>query len=419
MMKFIKDYWWIILIGFGIRLLIASVTFHPDVKIVNYTSAVILREHSLNPYDYWSNLDKNDIRKLVYSLEVPDDLPLQYWLRIPIDLITRFLINPDIEYQFLSNTSVLFGNPLLWLHLILIKFSLIFFDLALGITLALLFRDAKQKKALFYWMFNPMTLWATSAIGQVDVLPVFFVVLAILLADKNKLSLSALSLGIGGAIKSFPFLISLFLIFLARSWRDRIKLFFITCLPVVISVFPYLPSKNFRANALMAPQLDKMFYAKIPLSGGESIFITIGLLFLLYILYLRKNRSCKDFVNFSFSSLLLILAFTHFHIQWFLWITPFLLYYLAIGANSLQKWSIVLLFISLLLMLFLFESSLQLNLLAPLFPELKKISGLAEVFSPDKINFLRTIAASVFSSAALALSADALLKSERESKITD
>ena len=403
---------YVLILGLILRVIIAAFTYHPDVRIVNYTSAIYLKEFNLNPYDFVNQLGEGDTRKNIYVSEIPDDLPLQYVIRLPLEVFTRFITNPQIENQFLTDASKLFGNPAFYLHLITIKLPLILFDISLGLLLTYFIGATQKKKILLFWMINPISLWATAAVGQVDILPTFFLVLSVLLLSKQKKGWAAFTLGVGGALKSFPFLLAPFLILTAQTWKERIKLGLILLIPLLISVFPYIFSPSFRQNALFAPQLDKVLYAKINISGGESIIINLAILFFLYFYYLSKKRGPKDFLNFAAGTLLLIFSFTHFHIQWFLWVTPFLILYLIRGVEFYRKLAVLLMFISIIGMLFLFESSLQFGIFAPIFPFLDKTPGFLEMMGRDQSVIFRDIFASLFAATAIIFSLPLFLKSE-------
>lgn len=408
-METVKKFWWIILLGILIRVVIAAVTFHPDVRNNSIVSTIILREGNLNPYDFANNLKTDDPRKKIYKQEVVDDLPLVYWINIPVQFILRPFVDSNIEYQYLGKIENVFGNPALFIYLLIIKSQLILFDIALGILLTYSVAEKFKKKNLMFWMFNPMTLWATSAIGQFDIIPTFLMALSYYLLTKGSYKWSVFSLGLSAAIKSFAFLIFPFLFFLVKGWKERIKLTIIFLIPWVFSVAPYFGSPGFRQNALFAPQLAKTLYAKIPISGGEAILITPIILAMLYLVYLSQKREALNFLKFSLSTLLLVLTFTHFHIQWFLWVTPFLLIIWVNKLKNALKWSIVLLGISVLIMLFLFEPSLQIRLFAPIFPMLNQMKGLADILGSDRTNFLRDTAATIFAASAIFFSTHLIL----------
>lgn len=386
MVEIIRKYWGLLLIGLALRLVIAGITFHPDVTTPAVTSAVVFREGALNFYEDAPRINPQ---------EVLDDLPLSYLISLPFHIIARPLVSEDIETTFFFNRSVLFGSPVFWIYLIYIKFPLILFDLAVGVLLALTLVNF-QKRVLFFWIFNPITLWATSAIGQLDIYLVFFITLAYFFAKKGYLNWAALSLGAGGAIKSTPFLLVPLLLGLAKNWKERISIIILACLPYLVTVIPYLGSSEFRQNALFAPQLSKVFFASFPLSGAESILVVPTILLLLYLLFFSRKRDVSDFLHFSIAILLSILVFTHFHMQWFLWVTPFLFIWFVDNWRGGIQLAIWLLLVSWLLMLFLFESSLQVKLFAPFFPGLDWAIGLKEILPENQGTFLRNIAASIF-----------------------
>lgn len=390
----------IFLLGLIIRLIIAGTTFHPDVKIINFTSAVFTKEFYLNPYDFKSQIIKSQ-KQVIYKSETPDDLPLQYLVILPVQFLERPFINDNIENQFLVDHSQLLGNFSLFLHLMLIKFPVIVFDLALGLLLTYFVSQNAKRTILTLWMFNPFSIWVTAAIGQVDVIPTFFLMLSLFLIQQNKLKFAALSLGFGAAIKSFPFLLAPFLILLGENLKQRISITLLILIPYILSILPYLPSQDFRTNALFSPQLDKILYAKLPISGGESIIITIAILLCLYFLFnLNKDKS-KNLVKYIVTTLLLILSFTHFHIQWFLWVTPLLLLLVLQSKKFLLPVS--LLYITVFGMMFLFEASLQTQLFAPLFPMLNNTKGLTEILLVDYVNLLKNILATLFFSTSIIL----------------
>lgn len=401
-----------LIIGLILRFLLAAFTFHPDILEIDYTSAIILRGYSLDPYSFYHLLAPNDPRKIIFSSQLPDDLPLQYWIHIPVDFVLRSLVDIQTENQFLSDITPLFGHPQLYLLLLIVKLPLILFDIGIGLTLTLIVPNGLRKKIFLYWMLNPFTLWATEAIGQVDIMPTFFMVLAFYLVYKNKLNLSVVSLGIGGALKSFPFLIAPFFIMTAENWVERIKLVVLLFIPAIMSVIPYLGSREFRTNALFAPQLDKTLYAKIYLSGGEEVFINGVILIVLYLLYLNKKRTFQDVLSYSIIAFLSILAFTHFHIQWIVWVAPLILVRFIEKINESHKISLILLSLSVLVMLFMFESSLQIKLFSPLIPNLNLAKGIAETLRLDQIELIRSFAATIFLGSTIFLSRSLLFQAE-------
>jgi len=386
-MTYLRKYWFLVLIALVIRLLVGAFTFHEDVRASATASFVYLELKELDPYK--RSFD-------IAPQELLNYLPFSYILSLPIHLVERVFVDRDIEKIFLANQNLLLGNPKMWLYLIYVKLPFIIFDIGIGVLLSFIVQFNNQKKALAIWLFNPFSIWVSSAIGQYDVYLVFFLCLSLFFIQKDKLYLAALALGAGAATKSAPFLLLPLLLGLAVSFKDRLIILFLSVLPYIITVTPYIASPSFRKDALFAPQMQKIFYANIPLSGGEFILIVPSLILFFYVTYLLRDRTKEDFIAYSILIFLSILAFTHFHIQWFFWVLPFIIIFALDYWNKQIKWSIIGLITSLIGMLFLFESSLQLKLFAPLFPVLESAKGLHEILQDNQVILLRSVTASTF-----------------------
>lgn len=387
------------ILGIALRIVIAMFTFHPDARTSSFTSAMVLREGTLNFYDFSNNLDATDPRKQEYNEKLIDidDQPLQYLLTLPFFAILRPFVDLATETMFHLDPSSTFGSPQLFYYLLYLKFPFLVFDILTAFVLMKLFQDKKQKAIAFaIWMFNPVTLWATAGIGQFDILTTFFMILSLFFLSKNKPSLSAIALGFGIALKTFPLLLLPFLILSQKTLKQKVTVTVLSLIPFVSFALIFLGSPGYRQHALFAPQLDKLLYAKIPLSGGENIFIIPVLLIILYLLFASlKNRNWENLARFWLITLLMILGFTHFHQQWFLWVTPFLVIFHPYMRQKLL-FPVILLLLSWGIMLFMFDASLQVKLFSPLIPSLKDAAGLAEVLTGDKVSFIRSIAATIF-----------------------
>lgn len=391
-MLVLKKYWLLILIGLVLRILIAGFTYHPDTKSQVIATRSFL-EGKFDPYQNASNMVPG---------AVLDKLPMSYFLQLPFHLVGRVLTTNETEDQFFIEQRNLFGQPKFWLYLIYAKLPLIIFDLALAVLLAITVASAFQKKALAIWVFNPFTFWATEAIGQIDIYSAFFILLCFYLLKSGKLPWAALALGFGGAIKTAPFLLLPLLWVFAKDIKSKILVTFLAAIPYVFSVIWFMGSPHFRNDAFVAPQIGKSLVAQIPLSGGESIIIYIVALILIYFFYFQKNANLDSFLKYSILIFLTTLSLTHFHIQWFLWVMPFLIIWTIENINSVKLPATGLL-ISILAMLFLYEASLQVKLFAPLVPVIDNLSGFAETLTQSQLHLFKSISASVFAGCSLIL----------------
>lgn len=394
-MEYLKKYWLILLLALIVRIVIGAFTFHEDVRASATASFVYLKMHELDPYSRSYNIAPQEL--LNY-------LPFSYLISLPFHSLGRTIVSDQVERTFLTNQNLLLGQPQMWLYLLYVKIPFIIFDIGVGIVLSLIAGFKYQKKALLLWLFNPFTIWVSSAIGQYDVYLTFFMILSWYLIQQDKLFWSAFVLGLGAATKSAPFLLLPLLLGLTTNFRDKVKVVTLVLIPYLVTVIPYLPSASFRRDALYAPQMQKIFFAQIPLSGGENILIVPAVLLSIYAIYFLAKRTKIDFEYFSILIFLTVFSFSHFHIQWFVWLTPFLIIYCLNNWNKWVKLTLTGLIVSLVGMLFLFESSLQLKVFAPLFPALESARGLHEILGDNQIIFLRSILASLFFASSLLFS---------------
>jgi hypothetical protein len=109
----------------------------------------------------------------------------------------------------------------------------------------------------------------------------------------------------------------------------------------------------------MAPHNDKLWYSKIMVSGSQYLpLFVVGLVALFWINWYRSNT--KPFWVWPLSVLLLFYSLTHFHPQWFAWISPFLI--LALITNKKTVFPIAVLLLSYIAITLSFEPSLNFGL---------------------------------------------------------
>ncbi|MEK7616934.1 MAG: hypothetical protein AAB414_02680 [Patescibacteria group bacterium] len=359
-----KRFWVILIVGIGLRLFLSLSTLHPDLGALSLGGKFVSDGHILNLYEFST-----------------DALVLNY---------------PPLIYWFFGLLNLLFGNSLY-----LMKLSYLIFDLTLGLILTKLVNSQNKILTFSLWMFNPISLYATYMMGQFDIIPTFFSVLSIYLALKNKLTWAALVLGVGIAFKLYPVFLIIPLILLGKGLWTKAKLVVYTLLPYIASVLPYISSSNFRSNALFANQSSKSLYASIPVSGGESILLFPTFIVLFYFLILRQRVDKVSLWKLYLAPLLLFFIFTHFHPQWLIWVTPFLILDLVFDRLK-NVLPILIIFISWILSLFFFDASLTTKMFAPLFPFLKLTPDIWTLlkFSVD-YNFARSLLQSIFAGAAI------------------
>ena len=391
-----------IVLGLGIiiRLLLMPITGHSDIWALNFGRYFFVQRGVFNIYDYLYNLPPTHQLVQNYGTNFFTYPPLAYFVLG----IFGFLFKPFYQHTFtlwlMNNFSEVYQNSEVFKTLFLLKLPYLFFDLGTAFLLMKLFDTQKQKKlALILWLFNPLSLYSSFMVGQFDIIPVFFVILSLYFMKLRKPSLAAISLGVGGSLKMFPLLFLPFLIFSsAKDFRERLRLGIIGLLPYVLTIIPFLGSAVFRSIVLFSPQSQKMLFAAIPVSGAEGISIFI-FLFSIFCIHIAHFGKPKDLWKYYLGVMLLFFSITHYHPQWFLWITPFLLIEL-IKNNFKHLWLQLGLLGSWLLITLLFEPSLNIGLFSPVFPSLQEVVPFSEVinkfYNPFQIKtFIRSAFAGI------------------------
>ena len=365
-----RKIWLILIAGILLRIFLSYSTFHPDTLAFKLGGEVVASGKILNLYDF---SDPN-----IAVLNYP---PLIYFFHGLFNFIGGFL----------GGTQA-------------VKLPYIIFDILAFFVFLRLFPLAKDASlAVALWIFNPINLYATYMMGQFDIIPTFFTLLSVYFAAKKRLYASALALGFGIAFKLYPLFFIIPLILLSKNFLERVKLVILAALPYTLSVIPYIGSPSFRENALLTSQTSKSLYAAIPVSGGESILLFPLFLILFYMMILKKDLVSSSVWKFYSIPLLLFFIFTHFHPQWLIWLSPFLIIDLVSNRfKNLLPISIAMVcwFIS----LFFFDPSLSVRLFAPLFPGLQNVADIWTLLNLSiDYNFLRSLVQSIFSAALIYL----------------
>lgn len=391
----------ILIVGIFLRLILSAISYHSDVVALTFAGKVITSGHILDFYDYLPGLAQSDPILKVFPSSLFNYPPLVYFLVSVPATSLLFLISSAFQNTFLFNISSAFGDPNLFIELILFKLPYLIYDLFIAYFIIKILETPKERFLGFLiWMFNPISLYATYLEGQFDIIPTFFVVLSLFLIyykkDHKKLYFAALMLGAGAAVKIFPLFFLVPIASLTNSWKERIKIFILGFLPYFLIILPYINSKGFRATALVASQTLKSFYAQIPISGGESIVLFISVLVFIYILMLRIKGSETDLWKRYLIAILPFYIFTHFHPQWFIWVSPILI--IELVKTKFQNFFVILImFFSFFASLFFFDPGLTINLFAPIVPSLYNGPSIWEILKINiDYNFSRSILQSLF-----------------------
>lgn len=385
----------LIIFSLLLRILLSAFTYHADVQFINFAGFVLSRTNVFNFYDYLF-YQPNDSSILKHY-------PKDYFIYPPAVYltlgVTSLLLNNFVDFEF--NEELLFepaktmGDSRLFFRLFLLKMPYLLFDGLIILLLYNLFDKQKDKiLASILWILNPINLYATYMMGQFDIIAVFFVLLSLYLLKQNnfkRLLFSALVLGLGGAFKIYPLFLLLPLASMINSLQKKLLVIGIGLAVYILPTVPFLLSAGYKNSALLAGQPLKSLYAQIPISGGESIILFLTFVGFFSILFLQKLMAYENSWQRFFLILLVFFTFTHFHPQWFLWLTPFFILDL-IYSNFKNAFLVLFILFIWLGQVLLFEPGLNIGLFAPLSPGLINSQSIWQTLNISvDINFSRSI----------------------------
>lgn len=239
--------------------------------------------------------------------------PPLYYLTIGTYLYILELLQLLDKSLFTTNACPVFELILNKSFLFLAKLPFLLLHFASAWVFSLFF-GTKRLQWFLLWLLNPVSVFVNFIQGQFEIMATFPLLAAFYFAKKDKFFLCALLLGIGGAYKHFPFLLSpLFAITVTHSLSKRVLFLIITAIPYLLSLIPvfnqdFLQSLQFSENYKM---LDVGFSF-----GGFKVSVYILLYLLLIFMFLKETQ--KTFTTLTKYSFLLSAIYFLVTPLWFL-----------------------------------------------------------------------------------------------------
>ncbi|HEY4674587.1 MAG TPA: hypothetical protein VIH48_00880 [Candidatus Bathyarchaeia archaeon] len=345
------------LVGYFIRIAMMPLFAHADLILNARMGAILYQNHQLLLSTYPPTVPL--IFGSVYALFSPV---------LPASVLSGLTSNTSFLPTSLFSLYQL-SQPDVMIFIFVSKIPYLVIDLALALLLLRIIDDEKKALLAFkLWIANPIAIFVSYAMGQFDIIPAFFLVLALYFFKERKELSSIASLGVCAAVKIFGLLFvpPMILIYLKehtslKSRAKRLSLMLIAgFLPLIISqIFAFLTPVYYESANTAWPYKSEVngFFGKTFLSRGEqgnpltlglfhyaldySISVSLGGnsetlyflplvygLFLLGIFYV-KSWSFSRFWKFSLVFLLTYYALAFFHSQWFVLVLPLLVLLVA------------------------------------------------------------------------------------------
>ncbi len=185
----------------------------------------------------------------------------------------------------------------------------------------------RPEAIILYWL-SPIVLYVGYWHGQIDIVPLTLLLVALLAVSHERMTWSAVALALAVSCKfSFALAVPFFVVFLYRHPR-RIE----RTLPF-LSVFaatwllvsaPILLSPAARGMVFGTSEAQKLFDFSINLTSGLSIYLIPAVyLVLLYGAWWVKRISAELLIAFQGAALFIIVTMTPASPGWYLWPIPF------------------------------------------------------------------------------------------------
>lgn len=233
-------------------------------------------------------------------------------------------------FELINNRVILFWAklPFLIAHLLT------------GLIFSKFFGSKKRFSTFLLWVLNPIAIFVSFMQGQYDILAVLFLMISLLDIKNKKYNRAFLLLGVGGALKHYPFLLLIpFLIYSVKNIKQLLKYITLSLIPYAISLV-FLYSEDFLYVLKFSENTKMLSWSINIMDMNISIYLVLFSLLSIF-MFLNKKLTFHIFIKYIFLYTLLYFLTTKWFPQRILFILPSFLLLLSKNRN-LKKLSIML-----------------------------------------------------------------------------
>ena len=305
------------------------------IAIISFSS-IYTNDYFLPFIDYFINSDFSN--------------PYKYFASQPVEtfpypaLMLYVLTIPKILFAWISS-SVQFS-------ILLLKLPVLFADIAIFYVLKSWLNHKNVLSLILLYWFSPVLIYISYINGQLDAIPIAFLLISFYFLLRNSLGLSAIFLACSMAAKTvIAVIIPLLLIFFFSQRLPILticKYFLIFIASFFLINANFIFDEYFFSMVFNNQQQSKVFLSAIDFGPSTLYLLPIAYLGIL-LKGLSLNTLNKDiFVMFLGFSFAIFLIFTHPSPGWYYWLLPFLFYFFA-KSSSKELMMVLLLQIAFLL----------------------------------------------------------------------
>lgn len=320
------------LLAILLRVLIMPFYFHPDIKTYHFQAA-FLKKGIFNIYTHLVNNKE--------TLPIKEEFvyfPLTFFFLGTYQILAAPLLGPNFN-DWLSDASEQARESVgTFRYLFILKLPYLVIDLTVAFLIMKFFDDVnRKKKALILWLFNPFSIAIIYIFSNIDIIPVALSLLCLLFFRNKKIFLSGLTLGLAAGFKAYPLLFLPFLMLYTKDVKEALKMFITSVGILVLIILPFW-SSAFLNSAFISGLTTRIAFPTLAIGFGESLMIALISLSSLFVMGLTEAGKKLEFIQlYILQVLLLLFSGIHFHIQWLLWIMPFLTIFYVYKKDILGK----------------------------------------------------------------------------------
>lgn len=344
------------------RILIMPFYFHPDIKTYNWQAA-FLKNGVFDIYTYLTNnKEKLPLKEeFVY-------FPLTYFYLGTYQIIASPVLGPDFNNWLSDASSQVLDRIGSFRYLFVLKLPYLILDLIIPFLLVEFFNDVKQKREVFLlWLFNPLSIAVIYIFSNIDIIPVTLSLVSLLLFRNRRIFLSGLILGLAAGFKAYPLLLLPFILLFTNKLTDLARMLLAAIGMLILIILPFW-SKAFINSALISGLTTRIAFPSIPLGFGESLMVGVLALSALFVaVFTQEDKKANKVWLLILMALLFLFSSIHYHIQWLLWVIPFLVVFYVFW-NKLGRISFVWLSLAFVIPLLYDDKSMSVSLFSAISP---------------------------------------------------
>lgn len=297
-------------IGIFIRFFLMAFSFHGDLAFIWAIPSTVKIGNVFNFYKDYSQ-KYPDFYKSVSTVYYPPFSLVFVILSLPILRLFSISLQPwlvNLQQMQLSGQASsgreLYINsihPGILFDLWLLKMPYLIFDIAIAGMIWKISGEKIKHKMLMLWWFNPINLYATYMMGQIDIIIAFFLIASVLLVKKNHLT-SLISVLAASMIKTYA-LVIIPIFYLVKQFTKY--LIGLTITAIVLIFFVVYPFARADFNSVASAFFPKIMAS--PISCGfrpdaiwscGKLLIAVSVMFYggLLVLINRHLIEKKDFI---------------------------------------------------------------------------------------------------------------------------